>query len=605
MSSTRPDRKEKLLERKILDETVVKCCLRKLLLPGARVEILQAVRERVVACSKRTHIASLVLNLALKEAFDGVPDEGLSVLALPEVLNQTFVRQAMVGTEGAEQPYETIASLLDRHPLIKEKLDMPRHPADRNIYSAASKKLLTNLKTHLVTNFHRLMKKVIYSDRFKELLAEAGIPYLDAGKAMLYSLNNWKVTEDQELLLETLPQEIRESLGLQRQILGGANIHKTWLKGENNQYRLLRYFAYVNRFLERHGQKVYSMAPICSIKNHFITIDTHSLYGVAKDAGLLGKKTSGAAFVALRDEQWGSILATQKVAGKGKKFTETIDTDGVAVCAHFTKRKTVKEEGKPGQGSQINPNADVIGVDPGRSNILYAVQVTEKGPKSYRLTRSHYYRQSGMLAAQKTTELWQKAVRPQITRLSEVSPKGVSLTKFRDYLAVVWEVYDDMWAEHLHPKWANQRLRLYGGKKRTFARFLNQLVTPGKETVLAFGSAKFAPGGKGEVSVPTSRAFKECSYRFKTVHVDEFRSTRVYNGDKETVLQDVKRKSDGRKVRGLLWCRSTNRYGGKLINRDLNGALNIRDCLLLAKRPPMLKRGGSKLKVTVGKIIKC
>jgi hypothetical protein len=26
------------------------------------------------------------------------------------------------------------------------------------------------------------------------------------------------------------------------------------------------------------------------------------------------------------------------------------------------------------------------------------------------------------------------------------------------------------------------------------------------------GAAKFAPGGKGEMAVPTSRAFKECSY---------------------------------------------------------------------------------------------
>jgi hypothetical protein len=83
--------------------------------------------------------------------------------------------------------------------------------------------------------------------------------------------------------------------------------------------------------------------------------------------------------------------------------------------------------------------------------------------------------------------------------------------------------WDSVWKETLHPKWANQRLRMYGGKKRVFANYFSQLETPGKKTVVAFGYAKFAPGGKNEISVPTNWAFKECSYRFQTHAVDEFR----------------------------------------------------------------------------------
>jgi hypothetical protein len=46
-----------------------------------------------------------------------------------------------------------------------------------------------------------------------------------------------------------------------------------------------------------------------------------------------------------------------------------------------------------------------------------------------------------------------------------------------------------------------------------------------KRIVIAFGSAKFVLGGRNEVSVPTSRAFKECQMTFPTIVVDEFRTT--------------------------------------------------------------------------------
>ena len=98
---------------------------------------------------------------------------------------------------------------------------------------------------------------------------------------------------------------------------------------------------------------------------------------------------------------------------------------------------------------------------------------------------------------------------------------------------------------------------------------------------------------------------EQCSYRFPTVAVDEFRTTRIYNGDHTTVLQDIKRKDTGGKVRGLLWCCSTNQTKSKYVNRDLNAALNIRDCFI--SRPNMLTRSKTKgkLEVIVGRTIRC
>jgi transposase len=168
-------------------------------------------------------------------------------------------------------------------------------------------------------------------------------------------------------------------------------------------------------------------------------------------------------------------------------------------------------------------------------------------------------------------------------------------------------VKESLWKEYTKTRWQQQRFRLYGGKKRVFAKFLNRLGSP-KDTVLAFGNAKFEPGGKGELSIPTSRAYKECSYRFKTLPIDEFRTSKV-NWKTLDVLDTVaKRKNDKLvEVRGLLWCRSTNQSEGKFVDRDVNAAINIQRCAILPTRPLILQRAkaAGKLEQRVGKIIRC
>lgn len=604
----RPDRSSKLKERKELSETVVKCCLKKLIRSNKE-QVIQAIHGRVETYSKRVYLASLIINLILKESVDQLNNDELVDHILPSIIEHSFIRQAMLGTDDAVEPYEDLVSLFNLYPIIKTKIDsLGRHFSDRNIYSSGSKKYQTNLKNHLVLNLGKVMKKILYSDRYNSSLKNARLPIEDTIKAMLYTLNGWKGKYN-HTLIDRLPEDIQESFNLQKKILGPDSIDKLWLKSEDNKYRILKYFIYANRFLEANNEKIFNLVPICSIRGHFITIDTHSLYGIAIDAGIIQKNINSQKFMDLGTEQWGSILDTDLVKGNGKIFTKTIDTDGISVCVHFHKRKVKISEhnDKTDNLWKNDPNIEVAGFDTGRTNIVLAVKVIDGRPISYRLTRSQYYQSSGISKASKNTLLWLKNIKDITKILSENSPKGVTLNKFLTFMDIIFSLWDSLWEEYLHPKWANQRLRLYGGKKRTLANFFNKLETPGKKTIIAYGSAKFAPGGKNEMSVPTTRIYKECKYRFPTYLTDEFRSTIVYNGDKTTILEGVKRKDTKKVVRGLLWCRSTNENKGKLINRDLNAALNIRDCFLLEERPPMLTRmeGGGKIEKKIGYFINC
>jgi hypothetical protein len=105
---------------------------------------------------------------------------------------------------------------------------------------------------------------------------------------------------------------------------------------------------------------------------------------------------------------------------------------------------------------------------------------------------------------------------------------------------------------------------------------------------VAYGAAQVAPGGNGEVSVPTHRVYKECARRFDTTLVSEWRSTKIYWRN-DAVLERValKRRLEGARgrradilVRGLLWYSSTTPCDCKFVDRELNAAMNIRRCFL-------------------------
>ena len=130
-------------------------------------------------------------------------------------------------------------------------------------------------------------------------------------------------------------------------------------------------------------------------------------------------------------------------------------------------------------------------------------------------------------------------------------------------------------------------------KKMMTERNKIQADDPSKRVVIAYGAAKFAPGGKGEISVPTDRAYKECKNKFLTIPVDEFRTTNVANED-DSMLRMVKRKDLGKCVRGLLWYDSPR--CSKFLDRDLNAALNIRRCVTSPVRPLALVRSNPALR---------
>ena len=191
----------------------------------------------------------------------------------------------------------------------------------------------------------------------------------------------------------------------------------------------------------------------------------------------------------------------------------------------------------------------------------------------------------------------------ELEMLSQGSKTSLDVAVFKMYLEVVFRVRDVMWKQYTNKRWRQQKFRLYGGKKRVFAKFFNKIGID-KNTVFAYGAAKFAPGGKKELSVPTTTAYRECAFRAIVIMTDEFRTSKAYWKTGEILKTVATRRKNGtlKTVRGLLWCGSTN---CGFINRDKNAAINILRCATLPKRPTILNRSLAKERLVqqLGKII--
>jgi hypothetical protein len=578
----RPDVAERIKARKLLQETVVKCSLKKLLLGNEKKKIVKAIENRVQSCSHRYHRASIALNLLVRQLFDG--QENVNDVQVPEFWDTTFVRQLMLGTEDAHAKNPFITTLFKENPALLSTKD--RYFGDRNIYSFAATKLATNIKNHLRLNLERMVKKYFYD---------------------LSGLDKDKATECVKFLCKWTIQSITDKksldqLSIVQAILGTPSISLSFLKSDSNLINIIKFFVFVNRAMEKANVPLYNILPICKIKSHFITMDTSVFKGILQEVNIIKNAKDDI----LDLELWESVFDISKVKGKAKTFTRTIDTDGCVINVHFTKPKVLKKEDNIDGSSTSLVGKRVIGVDPGRSNIYTMTEEVAMGTyKKYTLTRKQYYTESGINKANKNSSRWNKGIKKELSLLSKNSPKSASLSLFNKYLEALLSVEKTLWKELTKGRWREQRFRLYGGKKRVFARFFNKLGDP-TNTVLAYGSAKFAPGGKNEVAVPVGRSYKEATYRFKTVLIDEFRTSKV-NWKTLATLETVVTRSKDKKlktIRGLLWCCSTIESEGKFVDRDLNAAINILRCATLP-RPRILERrhARNKLPDRIGKII--
>ncbi|KAJ9508344.1 hypothetical protein QJQ45_011855 [Haematococcus lacustris] len=150
------------------------------------------------------------------------------------------------------------------------------------------------------------------------------------------------------------------------------------------------------------------------------------------------------------------------------------------------------------------------------------------------------------------------------------SSAGTSLEANLKHITVTLATWDAVWEVYLDPKWARQRLRLYGAQDRALEQFFNKLEREmaqlsmkrnkrAMQLVVYFGAATIGTaGGWGVDAVLRACRKVVCrprgtdQLRGRVVLVDEHRTSRVssaVNGQQPSWSQER-----GQPVRGMMWC---------------------------------------------------
>ena len=234
----------------------------------------------------------------------------------------------------------------------------------------------------------------------------------------------------------------------------------------------------------------------------------------------------------------------------------------------------------------------VIGLDPGRSNIFYAVRMTDG--KVFKLTRREYYHLSGINDRKFAMARLGEGLEPYHRQLSrEGSLKFGRYEELIAGLILRTQYYNEAWTLYgENPKRAKLAFKVYCGKARTLQQKLNEFGTgltreEKKRIVVGYGDGKFpSHGPRGELAVPVKRPRRMCGYTWHTVDVNEAYTTVTCNEPhcREPMVKVMTnipyydrsgqirfKENRGCKRCTSVICRSEHPFKG----RDHNAALNI------------------------------
>ncbi|KAJ9510006.1 hypothetical protein QJQ45_011668 [Haematococcus lacustris] len=305
----------------------------------------------------------------------------------------------------------------------------------------------------------------------------------------------------------------------------------------------------------------FTLTPMATVGVHFIEVDSRVLHGVCKQLGLT--KETRAAFTSepALSHHWARWFNTNKLRNKEFAFERLMDTDGVSVCVHYTRPLPPPPAPPPAASSsstssrpsaaaaaahavglphigrgiaemrefEFDPDTQIgVGIDPGVTQAVSAASGV-------------WDPATGQLMADKLRR-W-KLTKGQ--HLAAASSAGTSLVANLKHITVTLATWDAVWEVYLDPKWARQRLRLYGAQDRARERFFNKLTEDmaevsmkrhghAKQLVVFFGAATIGTGGGwGADAVLRACCKVVCrprgagQRRGRVVLVDEHRTSRV------------------------------------------------------------------------------
>ncbi|KAJ9525668.1 hypothetical protein QJQ45_003507 [Haematococcus lacustris] len=220
----------------------------------------------------------------------------------------------------------------------------------------------------------------------------------------------------------------------------------------------------------------FTLTPLARAGVHFVKVDSRLLHGVCQQLGLTREKEKVFTAESARSNHWDRWFSTGKLANQGFEFKRTVETDGVSVSTQ------IGEGIDPGVTQAVSAASGVWNPTTGQ---LLADQL-----RRWKLTKGQVKHGSGLNNARRDTEQWLAPIKPHLQHLAAASSAGTSLEANLKHISVTLATWDAVWEVYLDPKWAEQRLRLYGAQDRTLEQFFEKLEEMAEVAMERHGHAK-------------------------------------------------------------------------------------------------------------------
>ncbi|KAJ9515225.1 hypothetical protein QJQ45_002351 [Haematococcus lacustris] len=333
----------------------------------------------------------------------------------------------------------------------------------------------------------------------------------------------------------------------------------------------------------------FTLTPMARVGVHFVRVDSRVLHGVCRQLGLTKETREAFTSEPALSHHWARWFNTNKLRNKEFAFER-----GIAEMREFV----------------FDPDTQIgVGIDPGVTQAVSAAsgvwdpatgQLKADQLRRWKLTKGEVKHASGLHNARRDTERWLAPIKPHLQHLAAASSASTSLEANLKHITVTLATWDAVWEVYLDPKWARQRLRLYGAQDRALEQFFNKLEEQMaelsmkrhgcvKQLVVFFGAATMGTGGGwGADAVLQACRKVVCRPRGtdqdggRVVLVDEHRTSRVssaVNGKQpcevelntlsatrpagwkptagqveERLVRPAWSQERGQPVRGLVWC---------------------------------------------------
>ncbi|KAJ9510024.1 hypothetical protein QJQ45_011641 [Haematococcus lacustris] len=242
------------------------------------------------------------------------------------------------------------------------------------------------------------------------------------------------------------------------------------------------------------------------------------------------------------------------------------------------------------------------------------------------LTQPHRLGWASTPASRCDNQQWLAPIRPHLQHLAAASSAGTSLEANLKHITVTLATWDAVWEVYLDPRWAWQRLRLYGAQDRALEQFLGQFFKKdmaelsmkrnnhAKQLVVFFGAVGIGTRGgwgadavlracckvvcrpkgigqrRGMVVLEDEHHTSQASSAMNSpqpceMEMDRSKPTRPEDWKPQPgqvqhrLLRSAWSKRFEAPVRGLMWCpkldQATPRDIDKWVDRDYNAALTL------------------------------